>query len=239
MPAIGDLSGFQSGLRDGAAIAAVAVPGDHLDLRMGTQPSFNRGRLAIQQQIDHPASFQIADQRAVALTLAPGPVVDAYDPCFSRTSAIAMSQASQERIFTHRQQEPPPEGLRCTSAQCQRKVADQSLQAGRSPPIGAGQTGIQPFGKDRAAALARAATKSPDLDHEAHVKAMRRQISEAAGHKGCEPARIVLHTQDTPPNPLLLSPKSRSVHGRNPNDRPPARQAEASSCSCAALNLSP
>jgi len=154
---------------------------------MGTQPSFNRGRLAIQQQIDHPASFQIADQRAVALTLAPGPVVDAYDPCFSRTSAIAMSQASQERIFTHRQQEPPPEGLRCTSAKCQRKVADQSLQAGRSPPIGAGQTGIQPFGKDRAAALARAATKSPDLDHEAHVKAMRRQISEAAAIRAVNP----------------------------------------------------
>jgi len=80
VPAVGDLNC----LRNGTAIAAVAVASDQLDLRMGTQPGFDRGRLAIRQQIDHAAPLQIADRRSVALSLAPGPVVDADDPRFSQ-----------------------------------------------------------------------------------------------------------------------------------------------------------
>lgn len=188
VPAIGDLNGFWQGLRDGAAIDAVAVADDHFDLRMGTQPGFDRGRRAIRQQIDHPASFQIADQRAVALALAPGPVVDANYPRFRHAVTLVISKAAQERILADGQRKPPPERLRWTSAQCQREEADKSLQAGYSPPMGAGQAGIQSLGKDRAAALARAAAKSSDLHHQVNVKAMRRQIGEAAAITAVNPS---------------------------------------------------
>src|SRR5437899_165556 len=61
------------------AVSAAAVARDDGDLRMARQPSFDGGGLAVREKIDDTASFEIADDAAVALPTLPRPVVDADD----------------------------------------------------------------------------------------------------------------------------------------------------------------
>lgn len=82
--------------RDGAAIAAVAIAGDNLDLRAGPQPGFDCRRFPVGQQVDDPAPFRIADQDAVSLPLAPCPVVETNDPGLSVCSVRRVSNAAQK-----------------------------------------------------------------------------------------------------------------------------------------------
>ena len=51
-----------------------------LDPGVAFQPSFDRGRFVVRQDIDDPPPFQIADHRSVTPTAPPGPVVDPDHP---------------------------------------------------------------------------------------------------------------------------------------------------------------
>jgi len=77
MPAISDLNRLGPALGGAGAIAAPAIAGDDLDARTRGQPSGDRRRLAVRQQVDDLPPLQIADQCAVPMALAPRPVVDA------------------------------------------------------------------------------------------------------------------------------------------------------------------
>src|SRR5262249_3344022 len=56
------------------------VPADDLDPGMGLQPGGEGVRRALRQQVHRPAALQVAEDRAVALALLPGPVIDTQDP---------------------------------------------------------------------------------------------------------------------------------------------------------------
>jgi hypothetical protein len=59
-----------------ALIAAASIACDDLDLRLIGKPTLCRYRLAIRQQRDCLAPFEIADDRPIALITPPCPVVD-------------------------------------------------------------------------------------------------------------------------------------------------------------------
>lgn len=92
MPEICHLNGLRQGACDGAAITAVAV----------TQPSLDRGRFPVRQQVDNPVPLQIADQSAVSLSFAPCPVVDTDDAEFAVRSLCRVSNAAQKGILADR-----------------------------------------------------------------------------------------------------------------------------------------
>ncbi len=76
MPPVGDLHRVWQGPRYGAAVPAVPIAGDDLDLGMPAQPGFDGRGLAIRQEVDDTAPLEVADQRAVALAPSPRPVID-------------------------------------------------------------------------------------------------------------------------------------------------------------------
>ena len=92
VPAICDLNRFRPPLRGAGAIATAAIAGDDL------------------------AAFQITDQRAVAMPLAPRPVVDPDDPRRSPRRRGAASDGPEQRVLADRQQEPPCNRLCRTTA---------------------------------------------------------------------------------------------------------------------------
>ena len=141
VPAVGDLDCPRQGARDGAAVPAFAVAGDHLDAGTRPQPGLDGGGLAIRHPVDHPVPLQIADQRAVALPLPPGPVVEADRPGCVGISSGRRSDAAQKGVLADRQQKPPGERLCRATAESEAELPDDALKARRSPAIRAGKTG--------------------------------------------------------------------------------------------------
>ncbi len=76
MPAISHLNGSRKRLARGFGIDATAVTTHDLRARMLSQPPGYGLGLTIREQVDHLALLQIAEDRAVAVTLLPCPVVD-------------------------------------------------------------------------------------------------------------------------------------------------------------------
>ena len=77
VPAIGHLDSLWQSLRRGLTITATAVSRDDPDLRVIGQPRLDCCALAIRQERHDPPSFQVADDRAIAMIPAPRPVIDA------------------------------------------------------------------------------------------------------------------------------------------------------------------
>ena len=102
MPTICHLKRLRQGARDGAAITAVAFPGHDLDPGAVSQLGLDRGRFPVRQQVDNPASLQIADQGAVSLSLAPCAVVDTDDAEFAVRGLCCVSKAAQKGILADR-----------------------------------------------------------------------------------------------------------------------------------------
>jgi hypothetical protein len=61
------------------AIGAGAIAHDDLDGRMVLQPGGQGLGRAVGQQVDDPVTLQVAQDRAVALAFAPGPVINTQD----------------------------------------------------------------------------------------------------------------------------------------------------------------
>ena len=80
MPAVQDLSGIRRAPAGAVGIGADAVADNGRDSRMLPQPRRQSVGIAVGQQVDHPATLEIAQDRAVALAFAPCPIIDAEHP---------------------------------------------------------------------------------------------------------------------------------------------------------------
>jgi hypothetical protein len=80
MPTVCDLHGVRTPAPAGRSIATATIPRDDLDGGACRQPSLSRRRLAIRQDIDDPPPFEVTDDSSIAVTLPPGPVIDADYP---------------------------------------------------------------------------------------------------------------------------------------------------------------
>ena len=80
VPPVGHLHRVGRRLAGRLGVSGRPVPGDDLRPRVGRQPRRHSGRLAVREQVDGAAAFQIDEDGAVGPTLAEGEVVDAQDP---------------------------------------------------------------------------------------------------------------------------------------------------------------
>src|SRR3954469_792732 len=103
MPPIRDLDGLWRPLAGSVAIGAGAVAHDDLDGRMVLQPGGQGLGPAVGQQVDDTVTLQVAQDRAVTLALAPGPVINTQDTGSGRASKGA-SRMRRSRVV-------PPTGM--------------------------------------------------------------------------------------------------------------------------------
>lgn len=106
-------------MKQGLTVSATPIAGDDLDRGVLLQPSLCGGLLAVWQERDDAAAFEIADQGAVAVIAPPGEVVDADDaerigPCGRPTADDA-----QERVATDGQPEALGEARTGPTTECE------------------------------------------------------------------------------------------------------------------------
>jgi hypothetical protein len=77
VPAIRDLDGLRQRFRDGPAVTAAAVASNYCNLLLPLKPCLRGRRLAVWQQSNRLAPFEIADDRSVPLIAPPRPVINA------------------------------------------------------------------------------------------------------------------------------------------------------------------
>ena len=88
--------------------------------------------------------------------------------------------AAQEGILADRQQEPPGERLRGTSAKCKAEVPDQALEARRTPSMGASDGGRKPLRESPRGATCGATAKATHPQHQFDRATVGRKIRQPA-----------------------------------------------------------
>src|SRR6185437_278905 len=161
MPTIRDLYRVRQGLCRGFAISSTTVTGDDRDRGMSSKPGLGRRGLAIRQQRDYPAPFEVADDAGVSVIAPPGPIINA-----------------------HRQHQPFCEACRRSTAKRQAEVMNDGVQPRRASrrwsqyPLG------EALSEDLAPAQDGIAAEAASDQQELHDPPRKRQI----GHASSRPA---------------------------------------------------
>ena len=88
MPSIGHLGGVRGSCRGPLNIVVTSVTTDDLHAGMCAEPSLERFRRTLGQQIDYAVTFQIAKDGAVTLATAESPVINTQDTGSQRRRAL-------------------------------------------------------------------------------------------------------------------------------------------------------
>ena len=80
VPAVGDLDSARSAATGTISVGTGPIAGDDLDTGIALEPCLDAAGMAIRQQVDNLVTLEIADDRSIALTAAPRPVVYTDDP---------------------------------------------------------------------------------------------------------------------------------------------------------------
>jgi len=102
MPSIGDLGCLRQRLGNGQAVTAAAIASDDRDLLLPLQPGFSGRRLAVWQQSDCLAPFEVADDGPIALVAPPRPVVDADHRRWNCAWRAATPDSPEQGVIAHR-----------------------------------------------------------------------------------------------------------------------------------------
>ena len=118
------------------SIQAGAIATDNLRSRMSTKPFRSAFRTAVRQQIDDLSTFQVAENRAISMPLAPCPVIDTQHPGSSSGRLYQLAAQLTKECRTAGQdaellRQPRP----CGSAQCARNLLKRSAQPARVPRV--------------------------------------------------------------------------------------------------------
>ncbi|MBB2965254.1 hypothetical protein FHU13_005683, partial [Methylobacterium sp. R2-1] len=147
MPAVGDLDRRGQRPRRGLAVAAASVTCEDGDLGMGGEPCLDGAALAIRQEGDDAPPLQVADQRAVALPTAEGPIVDADHGQGLGRPLGAAAHGSQHRVPARRHHQSAGEALRRPATEREAEMMDDGLQPSCSSGVGGGEVRFEPLGE--------------------------------------------------------------------------------------------
>jgi hypothetical protein len=84
MPAIRDLEGSGSGLRDGISEGPIPIPADDLYARMSEKPNGKRRCLPIRQEVNRQMTLQIQQDRVKRASFPKRKVIDTQHPWGTR-----------------------------------------------------------------------------------------------------------------------------------------------------------
>ena len=102
MPAVGDRHSVGGSQFGSVGIIAASVPADDFDLRLGFQPTFQRIRRTVWQQIDHTVILQIAQDRSRTLAPPKGPIIHSHDVSIRGGRSGTGADSPQQGIRTAR-----------------------------------------------------------------------------------------------------------------------------------------
>ena len=180
MPAVGDLPRLGPPKRRRLAVAAPAIPSDDLDRRPRRQPGLDGGGFAVRQHVDDPATLQIADHRAVAMSFPPGPVVDADRFRRAVIGLGAAADRAEQRVLADRDEQAARRGLAGSAAERDAEMMHDVVQSRCPARVGRRRRRIEPFGEDLPRAAGLGAAKPPHPDEQADLPTMRWEVGENA-----------------------------------------------------------
>ena len=102
MPAVGDLHRVGQRLLRRQCIAAASIPSHDGDLRLAAQPRLGGCGFSIWQQRDRLSTFEIADQRSIAMVATPSPIVDPDDHGGREARAAPSAHGAQQGVVADR-----------------------------------------------------------------------------------------------------------------------------------------
>ena len=132
MPAAADLQGSGSALGGPLSEATATISAHDLDARMGREPSRDGATLPVRQEVDGASAFEIADDRAIALALEPGEVVDANHADVGWRRCRAPAQEAQQCVNAHRHGQAFGKPLPGSAAQREGDGVAEDLEARRA-----------------------------------------------------------------------------------------------------------
>ena len=179
MPSIGDLLRLRRGLGGRLRVGRRTIAADQFDAGMGREPDLDSRGVAVGEKVDDFARLEVDDDGAVALPLAPGPVVDADESRGLRRSSLRSFDATKQGIGTDRHGEllrHPGTGLTAEGR------ADGKVGPGESRGracISCGET-MERLDEDSTRALRRGTEESTDGHPESDPVPEGRFLGEAA-----------------------------------------------------------
>ena len=132
MPAVGDLPCLRPALYRRRAVATTTVTSDEFDRGPRRQPGLHCRHLTVGKHIDDPPPLEIADDRAIAMALAPCPVVDADHPGRQGNFGRTIANNAKERVLAHRQEQADGGPLAWPSAERNTDIDGRCPRAVRS-----------------------------------------------------------------------------------------------------------
>ena len=162
--------------RHSLAVTATPIARHDADPGMLAQPRFGGRLFAVGQQGHHAPTFQIADDGAVAVVAAIGPVIDADHGQRLGSRQGAPTHDAEQRVVADRQHEPLGEPGTRPAAHRQAEMVDDLLEPPGAPgPLGQHRE-AEPFGEHLARAARHAAAEPPHEEPQAHAASRARQI---------------------------------------------------------------
>src|SRR5215213_9621168 len=156
--------------------------------------------------------LQIADDRAIAVTALPGPVVDTDRPRGSGRLQGMAANDTQQGVLADRQEQTLGEILSWSPTQRQTKMMNNAFQTRCSARVRAGSGCVEPLGKGFLTALSPVAAKPADPDPDRNPPPVCRQIRQRALI-----ATVDLHRRGT------AGRTGRGFRGRPRHDHQPTR----------------
>lgn len=162
-------------------MATASVAGDNGNPRVIGQPCLCGGLLPVREERGDPAPFEIADDGAVAVIAAPGPVIDADDAQRLGRKVGMPAHDPQKRILAYRQHQPPGQARCGPSAQSQPEVMGNALEPDGAPGMAGDHIRSKAFSEDLPPTPDSIAAEAPCPDQELDRSTGQRQIRHAPG----------------------------------------------------------
>ena len=178
------------GLGGRLGVGRRTVAADQLDAGMGLEPRPDGRGVAVRQEIDDVARLEVDDDGAVALPLAPGPVVDADESRGPRGSSPRLLDATQQRIGAGRHGDllrQPRSGFTTQG----RADGEVSLGESRGRASMLGGEAIERLDEDAARASRPGAEESADSHLETDTMSEDRFLGETASVAAMDPPSLV------------------------------------------------
>jgi hypothetical protein len=161
MPTVCHLHRFWAAALTGRPVATAAIPCDDLDRRPCRQPRLNRRRLAIWQDIDDPALFEVTDDGSIAVTLPPGPVIDPDHSGCAISWQGSAAHHPEKGIAAHRENKARSSALPRSATEGKTDVVDNTFETLCPSPKALCDCRVKLLGKDLHRAANRLASEPP------------------------------------------------------------------------------
>ena len=213
VPAVGYLDRARRAVAGSLGVGAGAVPADDLRAGMGLQPSGQRARLAIRQQVDHVPGLRIGHHRAVHVPLAQREVIHPGD--LRRGACRRIGQRHHQPQHgggVHGDPEGPGQPGGGAPGQLQAEPGQHAQQRDAAPPVPLAQPcGLLGEGDRRAGRVP--AAEPADLQDDQHRPATRRAVRHHPRIPAVHPRRLLTAPRAACP----AGPARRRDHHRMPD----------------------